>query len=226
MPRQWITPLMGFHLSSFYIGDIHSPHHVPDPPWLKVKTELPCLTTGASVTTLAQLFFLPHPHLRMHCLELILLLCLWKGTRAAIQDPDIMKNRTVLKACHVGGGGPRLGTLGPHKAHETAVPSKAFEEGKQAPLFWGTPPPTPQPGWDGCLTRLVSLPSNRRPLALAGFTWNFLQPASSKGSLLLCTEALRLEEEKEYKARNWGVSEDNSPNKKQKNASIKDPWFL
>ena len=125
-----------------------------------------------------------------------------------------------------GGGGPRLGTLGPHKAHETAVPSKAFEEGKQAPLFWGTPPPTPQPGWDGCLTRLVSLPSNRRPLALAGFTWNFLQPASSKGSLLLCTEALRLEEEKEYKARNWGVSEDNSPNKKQKNASIKDPWFL
>ena len=46
-----------------------------------------------------------------------------------------MKNRTVLKACHEGGGGPRLGTLGPHKAHETAVPSKAFEEGKQAPLF-------------------------------------------------------------------------------------------
>ena len=47
-----------------------------------------------------------------------------------------MKSRTVLKACHsCGGRGARLGTLGPHKAHEIAVPSKAFGEGKQAPLF-------------------------------------------------------------------------------------------
>lgn len=104
----------------------------------------------------AQLFFLPQPHLQMHCPELVLLLCLWKGTRVVIQDPDIMKSWTVLKACHsvCGGWGgwrgrARLGTLGPHKAHEIAVPSKAFGEGKQAPSFWGTPPPTPnQDGMD------------------------------------------------------------------------------
>lgn len=45
-----------------------------------------------------------------------------------------MKNRIVLKACHGGAQFP-LGTLGPHRARETAVPSKAFEGGKQAPLF-------------------------------------------------------------------------------------------
>lgn len=133
VPRQWITPLMGFHLPSFYTGDIHSPHHVLDIPWLKVKTELPCLTTGTSLTTLCSVILSPTtppsdalPRARSPALSLK-------------RNTDIMKSWTVLKACHsvggVGGGRARLGTLGPHKAHEIAVPSKAFGEGKQAPSF-------------------------------------------------------------------------------------------
>ena len=59
VPRQRITPLMGFRLPGFYTGDIHSPHHVLDTPWLKVKTELPCLTTGTSLTTLCSVILSP-----------------------------------------------------------------------------------------------------------------------------------------------------------------------
>ena len=64
----------------------------------------------------------------MLCTVLNPLLYLRKGTHTVIQDPDIMKNSTVLGARH--GEGDSLGTLGPHVAHEITVPFEAFGEGK------------------------------------------------------------------------------------------------
>lgn len=49
------------------------------------------------------------------------------GANVLLDLREGMKKRTVLEAHH--GEGDRLGALGPHKAHEIAVPLKAFGEG-------------------------------------------------------------------------------------------------
>lgn len=62
IPRPWITPLypsLWLDLPPFFIGDIQPPHHIFSKPWLKVKTEGPCLAAGPSLATLCSVILSP-----------------------------------------------------------------------------------------------------------------------------------------------------------------------